>query len=511
MAEERYTSRHSGQEIDDAVDEILDKSFIVNDLISGGTNKALSAEMGRELADMIDDSSGGTIVRVVGKRLVITSTTSPQLSIIPSSMVYEDTIFGQTLVKQFTIRGKHLTEQVEVSLVGAVGFTKDVSTITPDADGKVDTIVNVTFAPTTNTGEETQTGIRTYGGTLVASGNDISAEAVLSGTGVEQIIPIIIKSIDKNALKGVLSSTASGDYTDAPSKATLHIVARNIDTPLTLSVDSNKFALSVNQISVDDAQRGVDVEVSYVRQSAATETPDSANISIVASLNGDSVTETIAITGETAAKVISGTIGTFDSIEYSYSSSGVMVNNGALASGAVVIPEFFYDDYGYKYIPSQINGGTNKGFTSNANITSVIMGSNINTLYGFCFQNCTALVSAKFESITEDRAGLFKGCSSLESVDFITLPFTNRNYVDIFIGCTKLSKVIIRSTSMVTIGSHALFDEEEVGGSSRFYYIDGSGNHQQKRLYVPLDIKSAYEADPVWSKFDIHAISELES
>ena len=60
MAEDKYTSRHTGQEIDEAVDAVLNGGLtdVVNNLTTNDATKALSAKMGKVLKDNIEVLNG---------------------------------------------------------------------------------------------------------------------------------------------------------------------------------------------------------------------------------------------------------------------------------------------------------------------------------------------------------------------------------------------------------------------------------------------------------------------
>lgn len=475
---------------------------VINDLTTGGESDALSAEQGKVLKMDIDDK--GVSFEVKGDTLFIRTAASPRVNVLPTSIQFDDTIFGNTRTATVHIYGRNLTSQVEVQVSG-VGFSGSAQLL-PNGDGKVDADVTITFAPTANTGTEAEGG-RSYEGcvTAVCEGAE-SASATLEGFGVRTTTPRITASIDKAALKGVLDTTADGAYTSEPATATLHVQASNINQVLTLAVDNAKFALSESQISVEDAVRGKDITVTYLRQSAVTATDDEGTITITAAHDNTSVQSTVTVNGATGAKITSGTIGTFDGITYSYDGSDVSCKKSSSTPIELVIPAYFYDGYGYKYTPVAFN--TN-AFTSSA-IRSLVAGSNISKVYSSAFSSCTSLKTAVFKSWPTMRDSVFIGCTALESVDFTSINFASRN--NIFSGCTKLASVTVRSSSKVSINNNSHFTKATltIGGEEKevFYYVDSDGNNQQKKLYVPSALVSSYQQDAIWGMFDVQPISE---
>lgn len=475
---------------------------VVNDLITGGADKALSAEMGKELNMAIDNK--GVSFKVEGDTLFIRTSASPMVNVLPTSIQFDDTIFGNTRTATVHVYGRNLTSQVEVQVSG-VGFSGSAQLL-PNGEGKVDADVTITFAPAANTGTEAEGG-RSYEGsvTAVCEGAE-SASATLEGFGVLTITPRITASIDKAALKGVLDTTADGAYTSEPATATLHVQASNINQVLTLAVDNAKFALSESQISVEDGVRGKDITVTYLRQSAVTATDDECTITITAAHDNTTTQSTVAVSGATGAKITSGTIGTFDGITYSYDGSDVACKKSSSTPVELVIPAYFYDGYGYKYTPVAFN--TN-AFTGAA-IRSLVAGSNISMAFSSAFSSCTSLKTAVFKSWSTMRDSVFSGCTSLESVDFTSINFSSRN--SIFAGCTKLASVTVRSSSKVSIYSNSHFTKATltIDGEDKevFYYVDSNGNNQQKKLYVPSGLVSSYQQDAIWGMFDVQPISE---
>lgn len=492
---------------------------IVNDLITGGHDKALSAEMGKELAGMIDDiGDGGSTLSIEGDTLVITDNTSPMLRLIPSALHFSDTLFGQTATKTISVSGKRLTGNVTIGLTGS-GFSANKQTLTPDVDGIINDTITITFAPT-GSGEDVE-----YSGVLTATHGGVQMASVeIDGTGVAAIVPSITAKVNGQdvsviALKGVLSSTAEGDYSDVPSKATIHIQGSNISNGVTLALTSSgtKFALSKASLTAEEALAGADIVVSYNRQAAATQTDDTDTLTISCSDIAEDIT--IDLSGATGAMPsLPFTVG---SIYYRTSTSDgicALADANNPPTGDLVLKHSFSDEFGYTSClnnsvatPLVLNGLYDYAFKGNTAITSVTLEDDIYAIFKESFYGCTSLKSAKLGSITKPRNQLFYNCTSLEVVDLITI--TIGTYTQIFGGCTKLAAFIFRSTTMVSSSgvnaNNFNTGSVTIDGESKTVcrYKDDNNVYHQTKLYVPSSLEQSYKGDSFWGTyFDIQKI-----
>ena len=508
-----------GQKGDSGVSS-ADEVVVVNDLdgdpdeMEEGQVAVLSAEMGKELAEMIGEmGDGGSTVSIEGDTLVITDNTSPVLHMVPSVVHFGDTLFGQTATATVKVSGKRLTGNVTIALTGS-GFSANKQTLTPDADGNLTDTIIITFAPT-GSGEDVE-----FSGLLTATHDGVQMASVeIDGTGVAEIVPSIDVKMDGEdvsaiALKGVLSSTAEGDYSDAPSKATLHIQGKNISNGVTLALTSGtKFALSKSSLTAEEALAGADIVVSYNRQAAVTQTDDTDTLTIACQdLQGDI---TIGLTGATGEKNTTheAVVYSADDITYyNYGNNvGVRATQGTgnmprTFNGPLAPPAVFYDDYGYKYIPSFIGS---KGFYKSG-VTSVELGEDINAMYGSVFQGCTSLTSVKLHEVVPANSDIFNGCTSLVTFDCVKFSIS---YNNMFKDCTKLETYIIRRTDAVetfSSGKTDVMPSTEIDGNTVYYYVDSNGVNRQKKLYVPQALATEYAAHSEWGKFDVQAIEGSE-
>lgn len=485
----------------------------------------LGANVGKLLQEQIDaiDSEGGIQVYVGGPSddtlFIITDQTLPQLQASLSALSFGQVqIGGSGRILSVNVMGKNITGNITLALTGtnASLFSLSKSSIAGTTARFSDT-VNVTFNPTSETSEGSKSA------TLVITYGDKVINVALSGTAVEEVVPMITVDADTITLKGVTNNTAAADYSDEPAKQTLHIQAQNIDQDLSLSIDSNKFKVlrnsqEISSIPLADALSGVDVVVMYVKQSAATQTADTATLTISGSLDGIAVNKTVSVSGETGAKVTSGTIASKNGLLYSYDGQDVLVkidpNNVPTFTGQLVL-DVFIDDYGYKY---PINGCNQNSFNERVNsdyanavagITSLELGSEFAKIYGYAFRGCHNMRTVTANNITETRAGIFQECDALGVLDIYSMDFS---WDDMFKSCTALSTVIIRKTDGVATfsSSKTPFDKGAVAGITGdvIIYVE-NGVNKQKKLYVPSEVKSSYEAHAMWSLFEIHSIDEL--
>ena len=409
--------------------------------------------MGKELAEMIDEiGDGGSTITIEGDTLVISDNTSPVLLLTPSALHFDDTVFGQNATLPITVTGKRLTGNVTIGLTGS-GFSANKQTLTPDVDGIINDTITITFAPT-GSGEDVE-----YSGVLTATHGGVQMASVnIDGTGVAAIVPSIDVTMDGEdvsaiALKGVLSSTAEGDYSDAPSKATIHIEARNISNGVTLALTGgSKFALSKNSLTAEEALAGADIVVSYNRQAAVTQTNDTDTLTITCG----ELSETIDLSGATGAKATANASGTkvaFSVGQVSYGYESTMVLAHAKVAGQYDGDLHLYrdtlDEFGYKYTCNGVwsYSATNpsNGFKDCTGLTSLVMDDELQFAYASSFQGCTSLKSVKCGNI-QVRASSFAGCSALETFDCVSINF---NYNMIFSGCNSLRAFVIRQTSGV--------------------------------------------------------------
>lgn len=510
-----------------------DEVVVVNDFtgepeLEEGQVAVLGADLGKAIKELIDDAV--VTFEIEGDTLIINDKTNPIVKFIPSSIHYTDTVFGQTASVSVVVIGRRLSADLVVAITGdgfsGTGFTNGAKTLSPDVDGSIYETLTIVFSPTVSTGTAGQNDERNYTGVLTAtySGTTL-ATASVDGTGVTAIVPSMTAQVNDEdvasiSLKGVTSDTDAANYSDAPSKTTLHIKAKNITNGLTLALTTGtKFTLSKNSLTAEEALEGEDVVVSYVRQSAATATDDTDTLTISCADVPNDIT--IALSGatgvkDTTSKHVVAKQGDMTFLNYN-NIIEVAGRNDSIAigsnfenyssktcTGTLNIPTEFYDQYGYKYVPKGIYWN---GFKQTS-VENAILG-NVTSLEEACFNGCASLETVVGGSLTSTADNQFKDCTSLKRFDCNSIKI--RNYM--FSGCTALETFIVRRTDGV--GSDSFnerstpFPETEINGNSVYYYVDSHGENKQKKLYVPQSLVTTYQSHARWGKFDVHSLDEL--
>lgn len=129
---------------------------------------------------------------------------------------------------------------------------------------------------------------------------------------------------------------------------------------------------------------------------------------------------------------------------------------------------------------------TNLAFVNVPNLTNMNYGGDV-------FNGCTKLVSAMFPKLNSASGnGNFAGCSKLETVDYGTQGIPQNT----FLNCTKLTTLILRKTTVASLGNINAFSGTpfKSGGIGGTIYIP-------KALYDHLGDGSAsdYQSASNWS------------
>lgn len=103
----------------------------------------------------------------------------------------------------------------------------------------------------------------------------------------------------------------------------------------------------------------------------------------------------------------------------------------------------------------------------------------------YCFVSCTSLTRVNFPVATKANQMAFNGCTSLTFVDFPKMT-TIGQYV--FYNATSFSTLILRSTTMCTLGSAAAFDGTP-------FALGGTGG----KVVVPRALTTEYPNATNWS------------
>lgn len=450
---------------------------IINDLTTGGTGDALSAEMGKELGasvdaleDEVEDIAEGAYdISVVGDELVINSRNTPTVNVGAVGNNSVSCKAGNTAITSFYVSGRNLASAISIAVTGNDSANWEVSptSISPGDNGKVGlTLVTITYKPAAGTTAGTSHSCNV----VVSSGGTTFGTIAMTGTVA-----------DAPTITLTPSSLAMSTLEDTPTTATINVKGTALEGNISLAINGAGFSISPNSVEQTDAETsaGADITVTFDGSEAgnATITASSTNATQVsASVTGTVVGRKAA--GETwddANGKLTYTVLT------DTSTVSVKQKSVSACTGAITIPAFVNDDNNISYRVIEV---ANEGFYNNTNITSVTMADGGAEIIGI-------------------RA--FSGCTSLAS---LTLPNTMKylgdqqqasTYQDI-LNNTLLTRLVIPA-SMICIFSYAatasnnsLVELEVKGMESN---IDGGGisNHAFKSnintVYTDIALKTS--------------------
>lgn len=123
---------------------------------------------------------------------------------------------------------------------------------------------------------------------------------------------------------------------------------------------------------------------------------------------------------------------------------------------------------------------------SNCNsLTSLSIPKMSGYTYQYMAAYCAALTSADVKQASYVSSYSFYGCAALTKLEFnrVTTIATNA-----FNGCTKLATLILRSTSVVSLGGTSAFTGTKIAGSGGY-------------IYVPASLVDSYKSATNWSTY----------
>lgn len=107
----------------------------------------------------------------------------------------------------------------------------------------------------------------------------------------------------------------------------------------------------------------------------------------------------------------------------------------------------------------------------------------ITSLGNACFMY-SKLKNTNFSALETIKAECFRSCTSLTRIDLPALKEIKG--ASHFSGCTSLTTVILRSSTMVTIENANTFNNTPIASGAGY-------------IYVPADLVSTYQAASIWS------------
>lgn len=137
-------------------------------------------------------------------------------------------------------------------------------------------------------------------------------------------------------------------------------------------------------------------------------------------------------------------------------------------------------------LPNCVNGrAANQIFARCTNLVTVKI-PKLNNLWSNAFENCRSLQNVVFPAVVRLNSNVFLNCTNLISADFsANINIANGGN---FQGCTSLSVLVLRSSSICPLGNISSFTNSPFASG-------GAGG----TLYVPSALISSYQSATNWS------------
>ena len=237
---------------------------IINDLSTGGADKALSAEMGKFIKMLVDsyedrldalEESGASLITMSGRSLVISRMSDPLVLAGDLTRSTFDAVAGGTSVAgTFIVSGRNLTSAIGLSLSDSVNWRLSQTTLVPDSGKVPTTLITVTYAPASGSA-----GGTTHSGTISVSYNG-SVVKTLAVAGTVASSTSIALSPSALTIKATEGSTNSG---------TIHVDGLALEADVTLALTGTGLSfedgssVTTKTIARATAEDGVDVTIFY--------------------------------------------------------------------------------------------------------------------------------------------------------------------------------------------------------------------------------------------------------
>lgn len=366
---------------------------------------------------------------------------NPSISVSPSSLSFNAEA-GQTQSKTFTVTGRNLTGNVQISSNSNL-FTYEVISgqLTPDANNSVDATVTVTYAPS---------AAGNHSGIITASSTGAASQTVsLSGTATAaaSTVNVVYKLLNISAPSTATQDQIWGYYKETVDKST--------NLSKTLSAINNatlRGDLTVKSSGVVLYKQGGSNNNSGITFNNGTLSIAST---VLSDLTDDLIIEATAYTGK---------------VTITASESGVTATIG----GTTITCSTSNGDGTYSGSASGITSINSMSFASGVKtkITSIDFGGAqfTGTTLASMFSGFTALTQVKGLVVTgsvTSLASLFSGCSALTSFDTIGWDTSNVTTIDALChNCSALTKVDLGSKDMGNLETAGSSDSTGVFGGT---------------------------------------------
>lgn len=478
---------------------------IVNDMTTGGTNKAWSAEMGKELAEEVNDIPVVGI-RVVSNKLFINTqgALAPRVNVGALSNDSLSCRGGQTATATFSVSGRRLTGNIGISLSDNTHFSVSLSSISPSGGMVGSTLVTVTYTPgagatagTTHSCVITISSGGTTYGTLELTGTVAAAPSIM-------LTPSTLSISAQSGQQGTGSINVKGNALD--EDITLMLANTSY-----MSFEAGSSSLTKTIAKADaEASGGANVTIYY------TGTADDENGSITASSTG-ATSVSASVSGQVAVPPAVGDTFTEGGLTYKVRTAPSGSSNGDVAvtnpngdetntssySGAITIPSTVTHD-GFTFnvveiatnafykstitsisVPNSVTSIGQFGIADTSTLTgTLVIPDSVTTLaYGSLFnlKGITGLVIGN--GVTNLSQRMAFGCSALTS---ITLGTSVTGFAqEPFRDCTNVNTITCLGS---TPPNNSTFNA--------YFITNGSTDiRNQVNLVVPAAYLSTYQAE----------------
>jgi len=457
---------------------------IINDLNTGGTGDALSAEMGKRLGAQVDaledaveemEDGAGYDISIVGQQLVITSRNRPSVAVGEVSNHNVACKAGNTATASFYISGRKLTSAIQIAVSNATNWQVSPTSISP-VNGKVAlTLVTITYRPVAGTASGTTHNCNV----TVTCGGVTYGTIAMQGT-VAAAPSITLTPVTLNI------STTSG----TPATATVNVKGSALEGDIALAISGTGFTLSQNTVTKADAESaaGADVTVTFDGSAAGTAT-------ITATATG-AATATAEVNGVIPTPLAVGSywdepVAAGGYLRYTVTgASTVSVAGGSGAGnrpiGAIVIPSTV-NDTGKSTKDSSGNDITPSGMTYN--VTSIPANA-------FSYASGRQMTSVTVpDSVTSIGDSAFSEAELLEEA---VIPDCGTIGSYTFNKCRKLRKITIKAAG---VGNNAFYNCTQFSGGTDFTPVVIATNPSPSRINESAN----YQAFPIDSNGKVTA------
>lgn len=124
-------------------------------------------------------------------------------------------------------------------------------------------------------------------------------------------------------------------------------------------------------------------------------------------------------------------------------------------------------------------------FTNCDNMTSLSIPNMTGATNTYMAAYCSAMKTVDVKQASSVSTYSFYGCANLTKIEFNRITSISTNA---FNGCTKLATLIIRSSSMATLGGTSAFTGTKIAGGTGY-------------VYVPKSLIDSYKSASNWSNY----------